>query len=150
MTAEEQELKSFTHGHLQHLSNWSDWDVAFDSHLDQQHKDSVLGLPVPHPLPNVDGHPVNVFRIHWANIVKTDGRRKAHLCMDGSRRAAPWLRDLISTYGSCISQPCMRLVFALSAAEGMTVTFGDTTNVYQQSSSPTKQCCLNIDDAYRS
>ena len=44
----------------------------------------------------------------------------------------------------------MHLFFALSAAEVMTVTFGDTTNMYQQSPPPTEQCYLDIDDAYRS
>jgi Reverse transcriptase (RNA-dependent DNA polymerase) len=44
----------------------------------------------------------------------------------------------------------MHLFFALAAAEGMIVTFGDTTNAYQQAPPPTEQCYLTIDDAYLS
>ena len=149
MTPEEQRLKRFTRRSLQKLSNWSVWDEAFDAQLDQQHKDGTIGLPIPRPAP-IDGRPPSVLRSHWSNLVKTDGRRKARLCLDGSKKSAPWLRDLASTYASCISQPCMRLFFAIAAAESMTVTFGDTTNAFQQAPAPTEKCYLTIDDAYMS
>jgi hypothetical protein len=44
----------------------------------------------------------------------------------------------------------MRLFFAIAATESMLVTFGDTTNAYQQAPPPTEKCYLTIDDAYTS
>ena len=149
MTPEEQKLKHFTRRNLMKLPNWPVWDAAFDKQLDTHHEDGTLGEPVPRP-PTVDGVRPNVLRVHWTNLVKTDGRRKCRSCIDGSKCAAPWLRDMASTYASCVSQPSMRLFFALSAAEGYYITIGDTTNAFQKSPPPTKQCYLEIDDAYRS
>jgi hypothetical protein len=80
--------------------------------------------------------------------VKTNGTRKARACIDGSRRAAPWLRVGVSTYASCIEQPAMKLFFAMCAIHCLLVTFGDSDNAYQQSPPPTKQCHMAIDEAY--
>jgi KUP system potassium uptake protein len=44
----------------------------------------------------------------------------------------------------------MRLFFALATASNYVITVADTTNAYQQSPPPTRQCYLTIDDAYRS
>ena len=43
----------------------------------------------------------------------------------------------------------MKLFFALAAREGMTVTFADTTNAFQQSPPPLKPCYVAVDEAYR-
>lgn len=92
----------------------------------------------------------NILRIQWSCCVKTDGRRKARACIDGSKRAAPWLRDTAQTYASCIEQPCMKLFFGLCALLGFIVTYGDVDNAYQNSPSPTEPCFLETDEAYRS
>ena len=42
----------------------------------------------------------------------------------------------------------MHLFFALSAALGLTVTFVDMTNAFQQLPPPTEKCYLQINDAY--
>jgi len=149
MTDEERKLKSFTRRRLQQLPNWPLWDDAFDSQLDGHHKDKTFGLPVPRPVPK-PGERSNVLRMHWMNVVKPGGKRKCRSCIDGSRRAAPWLREFAQTYASCISQPGMRTFFALSAATGKIITFADTTNAFQQSPPPSKACYLEIDDAYAS
>jgi len=44
----------------------------------------------------------------------------------------------------------MRLFFALAASENMLISFANTMNAFQQSPPPTKQCYLEIDDAYAS
>jgi hypothetical protein len=44
----------------------------------------------------------------------------------------------------------MRLFFALAAIHCLIITFGDTTNAFQQSPPPTRKCYLRIDDAYAS
>jgi hypothetical protein len=131
------------------LLNWPEWDAAFDSQLDDHRASGAILEPVPRPLP-LDGKRPNVFWIHWNNIIKTEGIRKCCACLDGSKRAAPWLRQFVQTYASCVEQPCMRLFFALSAALSLIVTFADTKNAYQQSPAPSVMCYLGIDDAYRS
>jgi hypothetical protein len=149
MTDEERKLTSFSRGRLKKLSNWSDWDAAHDDQLDNHFESGTIVKAVLRPVP-VSGRPPNVLRVHWANAVKTDGRRKSRACLDGSKSSAPWLRDVAQTYASCIEQPCMRLFFALSAIHGCTVTIADTKNAFQQSPPPTEDCFLQIDEAIHS
>ena len=149
MTDEEKSLPSLTRKNLRKLSNWDVWDKAYDDQLDKHHEAGVLGEPILRTsLPPEEQ--CRVLRMHWTNVVKTDGRRKSRCCLDGSRRAAPWLRIATQTYSSCIETPCMRLFLALAAQQGMVVNFGDTTNAFQQSPPPTKRCYVAIDDAYQS
>ena len=147
MTMEERRLKRFTRRNLLRLPNWSSWDAAFDAQLDAHRAAGTLGAPIPRPK-SLDGRPANILRIQWSNLVKSDGTRKCRACIDGSKRAAPWLHQFAQTYASCIEQPCMRLFFAVSAAKSLIVTFADTANAFQQSPPPSEQCYLAIDDAY--
>ena len=148
MTDEERGMKSFNRNRLMKLRNWDQWDSAFDSQLEGHADAATLGEPVLRS--SLGGDESNLLRIQWSNIVKDGGRRKARMCIDGSKRSAPWLRELASTYASCIETPCMRLFFALAALECMTVTIADSTNAYQQSPGPSVPCFLRIDDAYAS
>jgi len=84
------------------------------------------------------------------NGVKSDGTRKARACINGSKRAAPWLQQFAQTYASCIKQPCMHLFFALAALHALIVIVADTSNAFQQLPPPTEQCYLQIDEAYQS
>jgi hypothetical protein len=149
MTDEERALKSFTRRHLRRLSNWPDWDAAHDAQLDAHYLSGAFADPV-----HLSTLPPEVrkqlLRIQWSNIVKPSGKRKARACIDGSKRAAPWLHHMAHTYSSCIEQPCMRLFFAINARLGYTVTFGDTTNAFQQTPPPTRNCYVRPDDAYKS
>lgn len=149
MTAEERALPSFTRNRLKKLANWDQWDNAHDAQLDSHFDSGTLGKALKRPRP-LDGTPPNVLRPHWANQVKTDGVRKARMCLNGSKRAAPWLHGVAQTYASCIEQPCMRLFFALAAIHGCTVTIADTKNAFQQSPPPTEQCYVAVDDAIQS
>jgi hypothetical protein len=132
MTPEEHKLKCFTRHNLQKLPNWEQWDEAFDAQLGAHCLTGAFELPIPRPKP-VNGHPSNILRIQWSNVVKADGTQKCHACIDGSKWSAPWLCDFVQTYASCIEQPCMHLFFALAAALGLLVTITDMTNAYQQS-----------------
>ena len=67
--------------------------------------------------------------------------------MDGSKRAAPWLRHLVQTYSSCIELPCLRLFIAECVNRGYYICFGDVENAYQQAPPPTHECFLEVDDA---
>lgn len=150
MTDEERALPSFTRARLKRLSNWNIWDAAHDAQLSDHFDAGTLGKAIKRPPRSPTGRPANVLRLHWASQVKTDGVRKARACLNGSKQAAPWLRDLGQTYASCIEQPCMRLFFALSAVHGCTVTIADTKNAFQQAPGPTEQCFLAVDEAIQS
>jgi hypothetical protein len=147
MTPEECNLSKFTHLNLQRLTNWPNWDTAFDAQLDAHCAAGTIGRPIPRPS-STDGLPPNILRIQLNNVVKPDGTRKCRACLDGSKRSAPHLHQFAQTYASCIEQPCMCLFFAVAAANNLVVTIADTTNAYQQSPPPSRQCYLVIDDAY--
>jgi hypothetical protein len=148
MIPEERALTKLTRHRLKKLPNWHIWDEAFDAQLDAHLRDGAIGEPILRPKCNSKGGPPNILRIQWSCCVKTDGRRKARACIDGSKRAAPWLRDTAQTYASCIEQPCMKLFFALCVLLGMIVTYGDVDNAYQNSPPPTEPCHLEADEAY--
>jgi hypothetical protein len=148
MTPEERALPKLTRHRLKRLPNWSDWDKAFDAQLDAHFRDGALSDPVLRPTHNSKGGPPNILRFHWSCCVKTDGRRKARACIDGSKRAAPWLRDTAPTYASCIEHPCMKLFYALCAYLLFVITCGDVDNAYQNSPSPTEPCYLKADEAF--
>ena len=145
MTEQERNLSSFTRKNLKKLDNWIEWRDADDKQLDAHFKAGALGKPVPRPT-TLEGRR-QVFRGVWARLVKATGVRKSRLCLDGSKRAAPWLRQLVKTYASCIEIPCLRLFFAICAERGWYVSFGDVDNAYQQSPPPSVDCYLEIDEA---
>ena len=148
MTDQEKELKRLTRRSLKTLPNWNEWNDAFNQQLDEHAKAGVFGEPIERKdLPPEQQR--QVCRLQWTNVVKPSGKRKCRACVDGSPRAAPWLRQDVSTYASCIEQPGMKLFFALAAREGMSVTFADTTNAFQQSPPPIKDCYVAVDEAYR-
>jgi hypothetical protein len=148
MTDEERLLTKFTRSRLKKLSNWDTWDQCFDHEWDRHTATGLVGDPVPRPHHQPGSH-VNIFRVVWNNHIKPEGTRKARACLDGSKRAAPWLREQVNTYSSCLEQPAMRLFFALCAQENYIVTYGDSTNAFQNAPPPTHQCYLEIDESYQ-
>jgi len=145
MTDEEKKLKSFSRKNLQKLSNWEEWRKADHTQLDAHFDSGTIGKAIPRPVED-PRKPSQVFRVVWARLVKANGRRKSRACLDGSKRAAPWLRQMVQTYASCIELPCLRLFFALCAQRGYYVGFGDVDNAYQQSPPPSVDCYLRVDD----
>lgn len=145
MTPEERQLKSFTRKNLMKLPNWAEWNKADRDQLDSHFDSGTIGHPVPRP-EKIAGEPSWVFRVVWARLVKASGVRKSRACMDGSKRAAPWLRALVQTYSSCVELPCMRLFLAECANRAYYVSFGDVENAYQQAPPPEHPCYLEIDD----
>jgi hypothetical protein len=148
MTPEERLLPKFTRHRLKKLTNWPEWDAAFDAQLDAHFRDGALGHPVPRPTCNSKGGPPNILRFQWSNCVKTDGCRKARACINGSKRAAPGLRDTAPTYASCIEQNCQRLFIGLCVYLGLIILYGDVDNAYQNSPPPTEPCFLEPDEAF--
>ena len=145
MTEEEKALPSFTRRRLMQLSNWLEWRAANDKQLDSHFDAGTIGMAVPRPKKN-PLTPSQVFRLHWARLVKASGVRKSRACLDGSKRAAPWLRMMVQTYSSCVELPCLRAFVAMCANRGFYICFGDVENAYQQSPPPSIDCFLEVDD----
>ena len=103
-------------------------------------------MAVPRPVSSPE-KPSQVFRLVWARLVKANGVRKSRACLDGSKRAAPWLRMLVQTYSSCIELPCLRAFIAICVNRGYHIAFGDVENACEQSPPPSIDCFLEIDDA---
>ena len=102
-------------------------------------------MAVPRPISN-PAKPSQVFHLHWVQLVKTNVVRKSRACLDGSRRAAPWLRMMVQTYSSFVELPCLRTFLAICSTQGYYICFGDVENAYQQSPPPSVNCYLEIND----
>jgi hypothetical protein len=144
MTDEERRLKSFSRRQLKTLPNWeTEWRPAFYDQMDAHHKDGTFGEPCPAP-PGA-----TIVVPHWACVVKPNGKRKARLCCNGSKKMAPSLHRLGNTYASCIEQPCLRLFFALASARGHYIRSADCTNAFAQTDPPPVAAYMKIDESYR-
>ena len=147
MTAEERAVPKLTRSRLKKFSNWDTWDKCFDHEWDRHTATGLIGDPVPRPQSDTPGKQ-NIFRIVWNCHIKPEGTRKTRACLDGSKRAAPWLREQVNTYSACLEQPSMRLFFGLCARKNFVVSYGDSTNAFQNAPAPTHQCYLEIDESY--
>jgi len=145
MTDEERRLPSFSRKNLMTLSNWEEWRAADHKQLDSHYDAGTMGKAVPRPKPD-QASPSQVFRLVWNRLVKASGVRKSRACLDGSKRAAPWLRMMVQTYSSCVELPCLRAFIAMCVNRGYYIAFGDVENAYQQSPPPSIDCFLEIDD----
>ena len=106
MTDKEWNLKSFTQKTLKRLSNWDNWDAAFDEQLNGHHESGAFGEPICcSSVPKNERR--SILRIQWSNIMKVSGKRKAWACLNGSERAAPWLCQGGQTYAFSVDLSCM-------------------------------------------
>ena len=148
MTPEERNLKSFTRKNLEKYltpENFQLWKEADRKQLDSHFDAGTIGHPVERPKAS-PMKPSQVFRVVWARLVKANGVRKARACLDGSKRAAPWLRNMVQTYSSCIELPCLRTFVGTCVNRECRMHFGDVDNAHQQSPPPSVDCFLEIDD----
>ena len=144
MTPEERNLKSFTRKNLMKLSNWEEWRAADFKQLDNHFKSGTMGKAVIRPNFGPDQWST-IFNLVWRRVVKPDGTRKSRSCLDGSKRAAAWLRALVQTYSSCLELPCQRIFVAMCARRGLNIYYGDVDNAFQQAPPPTFQCYIAVD-----
>ena len=85
---------------------------------------------------------------HWQYHIKRCGTRRARLCCNGSKYAAPLLHELALTYSSCVEHPVQRLFFAIAANLNLKVYGGDAKDAFAHSPGPEMPTYLAIDDAY--
>ena len=145
MTPEERNLKSLSTKATRSLPNAEEWIKADFTQLNAHFDSGTIGKAVPKPRLQQGDYP-QVYRGVWSRSVKHDGRRKSRLCLDGSKRAAPWLRLILEVYSSCIETPCVRLFLAESVNRGFGTSFADVDNAFQQSPPPSVACFLAFDE----
>ena len=145
MTPEERKLKSFSRKNVMSLPNWAEWRAADHKQLDSHFDAGTIGKAVPRPTPK-PGEPSQVFRTVQVRVVKSNGTRKSRTCLDGSKRAAPWIRNMVQTHSNCIELPTLHAFMAVCVNRGYVVSFGDVENAHQQAPPPTHDCHLEIDD----
>ena len=88
-----------------------------------------------------------VLRPHWQYSVKRYGVRRSRMCCNGSKKAAPQLHAVASTWSSCVELPVQRVFLGIAADLGLTIFGGDATDAYAHSPAP-NDTYLAIDDVY--
>jgi hypothetical protein len=124
------------------LSTWDEWKAGEIKQLDQMHSLQMYGEPYKRPPDAI------VLRLHWQYTVKQNEEQQSQNCCDGSKRAAPQLHAVASTYSSCVEQPIQQLFFALSAQEEFQVYGGDAVDAYAHSPPSPHATYVAVDDAY--
>ena len=99
----EHSIGSFTRQKLQQLDTRPDWKGDEISQLDKMAKSGMYGKPCKALCKAI------ILRSHWQYHLKHTGDRHSHNCCDGSKRAAPALHVVTSTYSSCVNQPIQQL-----------------------------------------
>jgi len=89
------------------------------------------------------------MRFHWQHRIKVNGKRRSHLCCNGSPRAAPEVHSTTNTYASCLEHPVFRLFIAPSAADNLTIFGGDAKDAFAHSPGPSMPTFMKLDDALR-
>ena len=69
------------------------------------------------------------------------------MCCNGSKKAAPQLHAVASTWSSCVELPVQRIFLCIAVDLGLTVYGGDATDAYAHSPAP-NDTYIEIDDAY--
>ena len=143
-TSEEQALGFFTRRKLKKLSTWDEWQQGETKQLNQFHDLQMFGEPI---APPIDPKTI-ILRPHWQYHIKRCGTRRARLCCNGSKYAAPLLHELALTYSSCVEHPIQRLFFAIAANLNLKVYGGDAKDAFAHSPGPDMNTYLAIDDAH--
>lgn len=145
MTPEEEALGAFTRSKLKKLQTWEEWATAERKQIDQFHDLGMYGNAIAPEamLPNAV-----VLRPHWQYAVKRDGTRRSRQCCDGSERAAPKLRQMVSTWSSCVELPIQRLFLGIAASKSLKLYGGDAKDAYAHSPASETPTYLSIDNQY--
>ena len=87
------------------------------------------------------------MRFHWQYLIKVNGKRRSHLCCDGSPRAVPEVHSTMNTYAS-FEHPVCCLFIALCAADNLTIYGGDVKDAFAHSPGPSMPTFMKVDDAF--
>ena len=141
-TAAEEAMGHLTRRKLRKLDNWDEWLTAERKQLNQFHELDMYGQATKLPPKGI------LLRPHWQYVIRKTGERRSRNCCDGSKRAAPLLHAIASTYSSCVEQPIQRLFLALSGLLEHKLYAGDAKDAYAHSPAPETPTFVSIDGPY--
>ena len=144
MTPEEEALGYFMRKKLKNLSTWKEWKAGEKKQINQFMMQGMFGDPI-----YLVGLPKNdiILCPHWQYAVKRSGVWQSWMCCNGSKRTAPQLHAVASTWSSCVELPIQRLFLWMCANSGLTIYGGDATDAYAHSPAP-NDTYLIIDHVY--
>ena len=88
-----------------------------------------------------------ILRPHWQYVVKRNGVRRSRMCCNGSKRAAPQLHAVASTWSSCVELPIQRMFLGMCADINLIVWGLDCVDAYAHACSPS-DTYLAVNEAY--
>ena len=77
-----------------------------------------------------------ILRPHWQYLINCTGVQQSRICCNGSKREAPQLHVVASTWSLCVELPIQRLFLGMCAHCGLTIYGGDATDAYAHSPAP--------------
>jgi hypothetical protein len=120
---------SWTRRHLRKLSCWPRWKKSEMAQLDSMKKDGMYGPPCFSPKGAI------VLCTVWTYYVKWDGTLRSRSCCDGSVLKGLGLSYALH-YTACISQPGMRIFWAIVVIRGWVAVEADAINTFAQADPP--------------
>ena len=144
ITPEEQTLGFYTRKKLKKLTTWNEWLAGETKQIDQFMHQGMFGNPVnPMTLPK----DAIILRPHWNYLVKRSGVRRSRMCCNGSKKAAPQLHAVASTWLSCIELFEQSMFLAINADINLPVIGADCIDAYAHADAPSDKY-LTVDEAY--
>ena len=70
------------------------------------------------------------------------------MCVNGSKKAAPTIHAVASTWSSCVELSIQRLFLGISPALNLIVCGADAIDAYDHSPAPDAKTYLSVDNAY--
>ena len=144
ITPEEQQLGYFTRNKLQKLNTWDQWLAGEKKQIDHFMNQGMFGSPMSRSELPKDAV---ILRPHWKYLAKRSGVRRSRICCNDSKKSAPQLHAVASTWLSCVLLPIQRLFLGMCADLGLIIYGGDCTDAYAHSPAP-NFTYLSIDKTY--
>ena len=144
ITPEEQALGFYTRKKLKKLSTWDEWLAGETKQINQFTHQGMFGDPVDRATLPKDAI---ILRPHWNYLVKRNGIRRSRMCCNGSKKAAPQLHAVASTWSSCVELPVQRMFMAIAAHLNLPIYGADCIDAYAHADAPS-DTYLTIDEAY--
>jgi hypothetical protein len=130
---------NWTHRRLKKLACWPKWKRAEMIQLESMKKDGMYAPPCIAPSGAI------VIRTVWTYYVKWDGTLKSRSCCDGSVLKGRGIA-YAQTHTACISQPGMRILWAMVAIRGWIAIGANAINAFAQADPPKEPIFVRIDD----
>jgi hypothetical protein len=130
---------NWTRRRLRKLACWPKWKRAETIQLESMKKDGMYGPPCIAPSGTI------VLLTVWAYYLKWDDTLKSCSCCDGSVLKGHGIA-YTQHYTACISQPGIRILWAMVSIQGWITIGADAINAFAQADPPKDPNFVRIDD----